>query len=81
VRVDIGLDAFRAFVAIGQATDGGGFADAFHAVAAAHAQDHQGLLLHGVHASLCGRMVGRSTMIASSRSMVGLVMPGLQFSQ
>ncbi|MNS64253.1 hypothetical protein D3C72_973740 [compost metagenome] len=49
VRVDVGLDAVRAFIAIGQATDGGGFADAFDAVGATHANDHQGLVLHGVH--------------------------------
>ncbi|MCY1236991.1 hypothetical protein D9M72_496710 [compost metagenome] len=35
VGVDGQLDAFRAFVAIGQAADGGGLADALHAVAAA----------------------------------------------
>ncbi|MNR16234.1 hypothetical protein D3C85_1328220 [compost metagenome] len=52
IAVDILLDAFRAFVAIGQATDGGGFAEAFDTVAALQADDHQGLLLHGVHRQL-----------------------------
>ncbi|MNY46505.1 hypothetical protein D3C86_1816890 [compost metagenome] len=52
MRVDVGLDAVRAFIAVGQATDGGGFADAFDAVGATHADDHQGLVLHGVHRQL-----------------------------
>ncbi|MNI58298.1 hypothetical protein D3C73_1134050 [compost metagenome] len=50
--VDVGLDAVRAFVAIRQATDGGGFTDAFDAIGAAYADDHQGLVLHGVHGQL-----------------------------
>ncbi|MNH37602.1 hypothetical protein D3C79_985240 [compost metagenome] len=50
--VDVGLDAVGAFVAIGQATNGGGFADTFDAIGAAHANDHQGLVLHGVHRQL-----------------------------
>ena len=73
VRVDVGLDALGAFVAIGQAANGGGLAEAFHAIAAAHAQYHQGLLLRVCIASLCGRMVGRSTMTASIRSISALV--------
>ncbi|MCY1426505.1 hypothetical protein D9M71_423270 [compost metagenome] len=52
VRVDVGLDAVRAFIAVSQTTDGGGFADAFDAVGATHADDHQGLVLHGVHRQL-----------------------------
>ncbi|MCY1463572.1 hypothetical protein D9M71_814800 [compost metagenome] len=52
MRIDIGFDAVRAFVAIGQATDGGGLADTLDAVAAAQTQNHQALLLHGVHRQL-----------------------------
>ncbi|MNS82552.1 hypothetical protein D3C72_1163000 [compost metagenome] len=52
VAVDVLLDAFRALVAVGQATDGGGFAQAFDAVGAAQADHHQGLVLHGVHGQL-----------------------------
>jgi len=49
MRIDIGLDAFRAFVAIRETANGGGFADAFDTVAAPQAHNHQGLLAHGVH--------------------------------
>ncbi len=52
VAVDVLLDAFRAFVAVGQAADGGRLADAFDTVAALHTDDHQRLLLHGVHRQL-----------------------------
>ncbi|MNH06688.1 hypothetical protein D3C79_660640 [compost metagenome] len=52
MRIDVGLDAFGALVAVGQATDGGSLADAFDTVAATQAQYHQGLLLHGVHCQL-----------------------------
>ncbi|MCY1533290.1 hypothetical protein D9M68_686120 [compost metagenome] len=54
VGVDGQLDALRAFLAIGQAADGGGFADAFDAVAAAQAHDHQRLALHDCHGQLVG---------------------------
>ncbi|MNE66605.1 hypothetical protein D3C80_1621620 [compost metagenome] len=43
VGVDVLLDAFRAFVAIGQTTDGGGFADALYPIATTHPDDDQGL--------------------------------------
>ena len=32
MRVEVGLDAFRAFIAVRKAADGGGFADAFNAI-------------------------------------------------
>ncbi|CRR72303.1 hypothetical protein PAERUG_E16_London_17_VIM_2_04_14_06531 [Pseudomonas aeruginosa] len=52
MRVEIALDALRALAAVGQATDGGGFAEALDAVAATQAEDHQGLPVHGVHGQL-----------------------------
>jgi hypothetical protein len=52
VGVDGQLDAFGAFVAVGQAADRRGLADALHAVAAAQAHDHQRLLLHRGHGQL-----------------------------
>ena len=50
--IDIGLDAVRAFVAIGQTANGGRFTDTFNTVGTAHTDDHQGLVLHGVHRQL-----------------------------
>jgi len=52
VAVDVDLDAVGAFVAVAQAADGGGFAEAFDAVGATQADDHQGLVLHRVHRQL-----------------------------
>ena len=49
MRIDIGFDAFRAFITVSETADGGGFADAFNAIAAAQSQNHQSLLLHRVH--------------------------------
>ena len=52
MAVDIDLDAVGAFVAVAQAADGGGLTDAFDAIGATHADDHQGLVLHRVHRQL-----------------------------
>ncbi|MCY1303636.1 hypothetical protein D9M69_541550 [compost metagenome] len=52
VSVEGQLDALGAFIAIGQAADGGGLADAFHAIGAAQADDREGLPLHGRHGEL-----------------------------
>ncbi len=46
------LDAFGTFLAIGQAADRGGLANAFDAVAGAQPHDDQRLLLHGRHGQL-----------------------------
>jgi hypothetical protein len=73
VAVDVALDAFRALVAVGQATDGGGFADALDAVGTAHADDHQCLLLHGVHRQLVrpdGRQVDDDCLDALDQGVV-----------
>ena len=52
VTVDVDLDAVGALVAVAQATDGGGFTDAFDAVGAPQADDNEGLVLHRVHRQL-----------------------------
>ncbi len=39
----------RTFVAVGQATDGGRFANPFNTVGATHTNQDQGLVLHRVH--------------------------------
>ena len=52
MSINVGLDAFRAFIAVGKATDGGGLTEAFDAVCAAHTNNHQRLVLHGVHRQL-----------------------------
>ena len=74
VGIDGQLDAFRAFLAIGQAADGGGLADAFDAVAAAQAHDHQRLALHDRHgASWWARIVGRSDQDGFDRENACLI--------
>ena len=57
MTVDVLLDALRAFVAIGQATDGGRLTDAFDGIAALHADHDQRLLVQGVHGQ-CVRAYG-----------------------
>jgi hypothetical protein len=52
--VDGQLDPFGAFFAVGQPTDGRGFADALDAVARSQADDDHGLLLHRRHGELMG---------------------------
>lgn len=52
VTINVDLDAVGAFVAVTQAADGGGLTDALDAIAAAHSDDHQGLVLQGVHGQL-----------------------------
>ena len=54
VGVDGALDALGALLAVGQAADGGGFADAGDAVAAQQAHDHECLAHHGRHRQLVG---------------------------
>ena len=52
--VDISLDAFRAFLAVVQAADGGRFAPAGDAVGAADPYQDQGLRVHGGDGQLVG---------------------------